>query len=219
MQLRVLARRSLGSMTIVGDVAQASGHWAPSSWDQVLAHLPSVGGPARSGRTHRQLPHAGGDHGRRRCGARRGRARAAHAALGPTGRSAAAGRHDRRRRRRDRRRRRGEEERRAARWPSCARRPTSGACRRHSATPASTSAGTKRGWTQPIALVPVVLAKGLEFDSVIVVEPNGDRRRREVRPALPVRRAHPRHQAGHDRALAGVARLGPTWAANANANV
>jgi DNA helicase IV len=43
MQLRVLARRSLGSMTIVGDVAQASGHWAPSSWDQVLAHLPSVG--------------------------------------------------------------------------------------------------------------------------------------------------------------------------------
>jgi DNA helicase IV len=47
MQLRVLARRSLGSMTIVGDVAQASGHWAPSSWDQVLAHLPSVGSPAR----------------------------------------------------------------------------------------------------------------------------------------------------------------------------
>ena len=47
MQLRVLARRSLGSMTIVGDVAQASGHWAPSSWDQVLAHLPSVGAAAR----------------------------------------------------------------------------------------------------------------------------------------------------------------------------
>jgi DNA helicase IV len=34
-------------MTIVGDVAQASGHWAPSSWDQVLAHLPSIGAPAR----------------------------------------------------------------------------------------------------------------------------------------------------------------------------
>jgi DNA helicase IV len=47
MQLRVLARRSLGSMTIVGDVAQASGHWAPSSWDQVLAHLPSVGAAPR----------------------------------------------------------------------------------------------------------------------------------------------------------------------------
>jgi hypothetical protein len=47
MQLRVLARRSLGSMTIVGDVAQASGHWAPSSWDQVLAHLPSVGAEPR----------------------------------------------------------------------------------------------------------------------------------------------------------------------------
>ncbi len=47
MQLRVLARRSLGSMTIVGDVAQASGHWAPSSWDQVLAHLPSIGAAPR----------------------------------------------------------------------------------------------------------------------------------------------------------------------------
>ncbi|MBA2609321.1 MAG: ATP-binding domain-containing protein [Actinobacteria bacterium] len=47
MQLRVLARRSLGSMTIVGDIAQASGHWTPSSWDQVLAHLPSVGHEAR----------------------------------------------------------------------------------------------------------------------------------------------------------------------------
>jgi DNA helicase IV len=40
MQLRMLARRSLaGSMTLVGDIAQASGPWAPSSWGQILDHL------------------------------------------------------------------------------------------------------------------------------------------------------------------------------------
>jgi DNA helicase IV len=42
MQLRMLARRSLnGSMTLVGDVAQATGTWAPSSWASVLEHLPT----------------------------------------------------------------------------------------------------------------------------------------------------------------------------------
>ncbi|MGD9796730.1 MAG: hypothetical protein AB7O29_01835 [Acidimicrobiia bacterium] len=42
MQLRMLARRSLGgSMTVVGDIAQATGPWAPQRWDDVLAHLPS----------------------------------------------------------------------------------------------------------------------------------------------------------------------------------
>ncbi|MGA1244101.1 MAG: HelD family protein [Ilumatobacteraceae bacterium] len=47
MQLRMVARRSLsGSMTIVGDIAQAPGAHAPSSWDDVLAHLPQP----RSGR-------------------------------------------------------------------------------------------------------------------------------------------------------------------------
>lgn len=41
MQLRMLGRRSIGgSMTIVGDVAQATGPWAPSRWDEVLSHLP-----------------------------------------------------------------------------------------------------------------------------------------------------------------------------------
>ncbi len=40
MQLRMLARRSLsGSMTVVGDIAQATGPWAPSSWDDVVRHL------------------------------------------------------------------------------------------------------------------------------------------------------------------------------------
>jgi DNA helicase IV len=42
MQLRMLARRSLsGSMTVVGDIAQGTGHWAPDRWDQVLEHLPA----------------------------------------------------------------------------------------------------------------------------------------------------------------------------------
>jgi DNA helicase IV len=41
MQLKMAARRSLsGSMTIVGDIAQATGPLAPDSWDDVLAHLP-----------------------------------------------------------------------------------------------------------------------------------------------------------------------------------
>ncbi len=42
MQLRMLSRRSLGgSMTIVGDIAQATGPWAPPDWDAVLEHLPT----------------------------------------------------------------------------------------------------------------------------------------------------------------------------------
>lgn len=41
MQLKMATRRSLnGSMTIVGDIAQATGPLAPNSWDDVLAHLP-----------------------------------------------------------------------------------------------------------------------------------------------------------------------------------
>jgi len=40
MQLRMLARRSLsGSMTVVGDIAQATGAWTPTRWGEVLAHL------------------------------------------------------------------------------------------------------------------------------------------------------------------------------------
>lgn len=41
MELRVIDRRSLnGSMTIVGDIAQATGAHAHDSWDSVLEHLP-----------------------------------------------------------------------------------------------------------------------------------------------------------------------------------
>jgi DNA helicase IV len=41
MQLRMATRRSLnGSMTVVGDIAQATGALAPDEWSDVLAHLP-----------------------------------------------------------------------------------------------------------------------------------------------------------------------------------
>ncbi|HMK96302.1 MAG TPA: UvrD-helicase domain-containing protein, partial [Acidimicrobiales bacterium] len=49
MQLRMVARRSLsGSMTLVGDIAQATGAWAPASWDDVMAHLPARRGWSRA---------------------------------------------------------------------------------------------------------------------------------------------------------------------------
>ncbi len=41
MQLKMAARRSLnGSLTVVGDLAQATGPLAPEHWEDVLAHLP-----------------------------------------------------------------------------------------------------------------------------------------------------------------------------------
>jgi len=40
MQLRMVARRSIsGSMTVVGDIAQATGASSPSSWTEILHHL------------------------------------------------------------------------------------------------------------------------------------------------------------------------------------
>ncbi|MBA2388388.1 MAG: AAA family ATPase [Acidimicrobiia bacterium] len=41
MQLKMARRRSLnGSMTVVGDIAQATGSYVPDSWDDVVEHLP-----------------------------------------------------------------------------------------------------------------------------------------------------------------------------------
>ncbi|HEV3226930.1 MAG TPA: UvrD-helicase domain-containing protein, partial [Acidimicrobiales bacterium] len=52
MQLRMLARRSLGgSMTVVGDIAQATGAWAHASWDEILALLPDRRPPRRAALT------------------------------------------------------------------------------------------------------------------------------------------------------------------------
>jgi len=48
MQLRMLARRCPGgSMTVLGDLGQASGQWSPATWDDVLAHLPGRRPPTR----------------------------------------------------------------------------------------------------------------------------------------------------------------------------
>lgn len=48
MQLRMVGRRSLnGSMTIVGDIAQATGAWAHDTWDEILQHLPTRRGVRR----------------------------------------------------------------------------------------------------------------------------------------------------------------------------
>ncbi len=45
MQLRMVSRRSLnGSMTVVGDIAQATGALAPNDWDDILRHLPDQRG-------------------------------------------------------------------------------------------------------------------------------------------------------------------------------
>lgn len=45
MQLQMVSRRSLnGSMTVVGDIAQATGALAPAKWDDVLKHLPTQRG-------------------------------------------------------------------------------------------------------------------------------------------------------------------------------
>jgi DNA helicase IV len=45
MQLRMVSRRSLnGSMTVVGDIAQATGALAPNDWDDILTHLPNSRG-------------------------------------------------------------------------------------------------------------------------------------------------------------------------------
>ncbi|MCY3862877.1 MAG: AAA family ATPase [bacterium] len=42
MQLRMISRRSLnGSMTVVGDIAQATSAWGHDTWDSVIEHLPS----------------------------------------------------------------------------------------------------------------------------------------------------------------------------------
>ena len=48
MQLRMLGRRCpSGSMTVMGDLGQATSQWSPASWDDVIAHLPGRRPPTR----------------------------------------------------------------------------------------------------------------------------------------------------------------------------
>ena len=43
MQLKMVARRApTGSLTVLGDLAQATGAWSYDSWDEIVAHLPTT---------------------------------------------------------------------------------------------------------------------------------------------------------------------------------
>jgi len=43
MQFRMVARRApAGSLTVLGDLAQATGAWSYDSWDEIVAHLPTT---------------------------------------------------------------------------------------------------------------------------------------------------------------------------------
>ena len=45
MQFRMVARRApTGSLTVLGDLAQATGAWTYDSWDEILCHLPATTG-------------------------------------------------------------------------------------------------------------------------------------------------------------------------------
>ena len=47
MQFRMIARRSpSGSVTVLGDLAQATGPWTYADWDEIRAHLPDAAPPA-----------------------------------------------------------------------------------------------------------------------------------------------------------------------------
>ncbi len=209
MQLRVLARRSLGSMTIVGDVAQASGHWAPSSWDQVLAHLPSIGHTPR-------LVELTVNY--RTPGAIMDVAASVLAEAAPElhmPKSARPG---------------GQppsvvaaDDLAASIVDAVRRERGLGGTLAVVCTPsdetrlatALTNAGIdvgrdEDGLEQAVALVPVVLAKGLEFDSVIVAEPASIVDDAKFGLRVTVRCLNPRHQARHDRAHQASARLART---------
>ena len=92
MQLKMATRRSLnGSMTIVGDIAQATGALAPTEWDDVLQHLPDRR-PFAGDRAVRRLSHPRPDHGARQPGDGSCHPRIAGAGLGPGGRRRAVDR-------------------------------------------------------------------------------------------------------------------------------
>ena len=201
MQLKMATRRSLnGSLTVVGDLAQATGALAPDGWDDVLAHLPDRK-PARVVGLSRRLPHPGADHGPRRP---RDGGRDAGPAL--TTRRA-----DRRRRARRSSRPTGDlaaavaeatakmaAELPAAAWPSSS--PTG--------SPTTISAGltaagidhgraTRTGLDDAVTVVPVSVVKGLELDGVVVVEPARIVERRAAGLARPLRRPDPADATAH----------------------
>ncbi len=175
MAWRLLMRRSPSrSMTVVGDVAQTGD----------LAGTPTWAGRARAvrrrpvaaGRADRQLPHAGRDHGGGRRRARRDRPAHRAAAVGAGDRRAAVGRAGRRRTKLADRLVEAVRAEAAAIGDGrlgvlvpAARVADLGAA--VAAAVPGTAVGARPDLTSPVVVLTVRQAKGLEFDSVLVVEP------------------------------------------------
>ena len=174
MQCRAVARRlAAGSLTVLGDLAQATSPWSPSDWQETLAGLGRPDTVVRP--LTRGLPGAGRGARLRQPAAAVHRARPAAGHRRPLGAGLAAPS--------------GRWPRWAARWPTwspdCAAVPGSigivcadaavrevvGAagrgrgCRRRALTDDGAEAAAR------VAVVPATLAKGLEFDAVVVVDP------------------------------------------------
>ena len=169
-------RRSLnGSMTVVGDIAQATGVWAHQSWDEILEHLPpQAARPA--GRADDRLPHPRPDDGPGGQGAARWRpptcSRPTRSARPATSRGSSRSTRPSSR----------------PGWPQVA------AEERDAVDPGSVAViapstlvdevaaaldaagiefgrAARNGLEQRVTLVPVSLVKGLELDAAVVVEP------------------------------------------------
>ncbi len=180
MQLRMLARRSLsGSMTVVGDIAQATGPWAPQELGRRHAP-PEPAAPASPGGADRELPHPVGGGGAGRAGAGRGGARPSRRRARSARRAPHRGSsrprvrawpppwptsHGRRRRRSPR-----------AGWPcwgppSCS--PSWPAALADAGLdPVDPRDPAGDGLAAGLVVLPADETNGLEFDSVVVVEPS-----------------------------------------------
>jgi DNA helicase IV len=177
MQLRTIGRRSLsGSMTIMGDIAQATGQWAPRRWEEVLAYLPTRRGshqvelsvnyrtPAEimewAGRVLREAaPHLTPPESVRSVGygptvAATSPAELAVAAAGAAAKSLAEI---------------GDGTVGVITPPSI----LPDVATALGAAGVSYGEGNRRGLEAPVTLLDVTMAKGLEFDGVVVVEPAG----------------------------------------------
>lgn len=175
MQLRMLERRSLnGSMTVVGDIAQATGQWAHASWDEILELLPSRREPHRAELTlgyrlpapimalaARVLRHAAPDLRPPRSVREDGVEPSVRRA-GPEGLAAAVAAVTRVER--------------AAVDPGqvavvCSRSVIDDVCDALDAAGIAFGRATRHGLEHRVTVVEVGLVKGLEVDSVVVVEP------------------------------------------------
>ncbi len=211
MQLRMLTRRSLsGSMTVVGDIAQATAPWAPTSWEDIVEHLPNRR-PSRTAeltvsyRTPAEVlavaarvlavaaPGLTPPRPVRRSGVDPTllvvRSATGDPTLDDLARTVAE----------------------AAAAEVDAVRPGRVAIiapeQLLSALTTALDAADvpvvdardlrKGGLSEPLVLLAADSANGLEFDSVVVVEPDDDRRRDLPRPPDALRRAHPPHPAAH----------------------